>query len=115
MSGHCQNTHLNLQAPAFKPTMKQLSRVGIQTERLIQDERSQPHDGGGNTPDRDQVEETTHREQDMIQSQDSDPEDVPEPEHQVCEEDAVSSGDDHKPGTLVCGHANQDVSLHTMN
>lgn len=97
MPGHSQNTHLNPQAPVFKPTMRRLSRVGVQTERLIQDERSQPQDGGGTTPDRDQVEETTQQEQDMIQSQDSCTEEILEPEHRVCEEDALSSGDDHEP------------------
>lgn len=33
----------------------------------------------------------------MIQSQDSNDEVIPEAEHQVSEEDEVSSGDDHEP------------------
>lgn len=59
MPAHTQNTHLNPQAPAFKPTMKRLSRVEVQPGKLIQDARSQPQGGGCATSDGDQVEETS--------------------------------------------------------
>lgn len=102
MPGHSQNTHLNPQAPVYKPTMKRLSRVEVQPGKLIQDERSQPQDGGCATSDGDQVEETKHQEQDMIQSEDSNDEVIPEAEHQASEGDEVSSGDDHEPERARC-------------
>lgn len=117
MPGHNQNTHLNLQAPVFKPTMKRLSRVGIQTERFIQDERSQPQDGGGTTPDRDQVEETTHQEQDMIQSQDSNPRKSQNQNTKCAKRMQCHQGmtTNLRELDVLQGHTKQDVSLHTMN
>jgi len=89
-----QNTHLDPQAPVFKPTKGRHSGIGHQAEKLIHEERSQPQDGNSITRDYCQTEELQHVEDIQEQELSSDSE-VPEPELQVCQDDAVSSEDDH--------------------